>query len=139
MNNGINKGQLKNRRKKVKNIFAIFALLSFSLSLSSASAENSCHSGGTKWDGDTSSCDGQVCVQAYQLNPLTAVVTKTNGYGGKHECHEPRIVETQQDGWNTRVTKVCASFYARSPSGMSNKGKRGTVRCRLDVAHRDHQ
>ncbi len=124
-------------KKKSLFLFGLALVLYFGSTASAITAEEECHSGGTSWDGDTSSCHGEVCVTAYQLNPLTAVVTQTNGYGGKHDCDAPRIAETAQDGWNTRVIKMCAGFGARSPSGAGNAGKRGTVRCHLSVDHRD--
>ena len=77
-------------KKKSLFLFGLALVLYFGSTASAITAEEECHSGGTSWDGDTSSCHGEVCVTAYQLNPLTAVVTQTNGYGGKHDCDAPR-------------------------------------------------
>lgn len=118
--------------KKKLGALLISALLIPGLA-SAVEAEDQCHTAGTKWDGDPRSCSGQVCITAYRIQQSSATVVKTNGYGSKSECHQPFIVDTEEEngGRTTRITKMCANLFAKSPSGMNNAGERGTVRCKL--------
>lgn len=119
--------------KKIKPLIYTLLLIP-SLSFATVS-EADCHTKGTGWDGNPHSCSGEVCISAYRIGFSTADVVQTNAYGGGYRCDQPRIVSTEEEngGRTTRVTRVCSTFYAKSPPGMNNAGKRGTVRCQLSA------
>lgn len=123
-----------------KTMASLFLAACFPLTVFAVSAENECHTNGTSFSGDPRNCGGEVCVAAYRLQASSATVTKTNGFGAVSECYAPRIVNTEEEdeGRTTRVTRMCASFHARSPSGMTHINERGTVRCELSVKSWDN-
>lgn len=125
----------------MKKIIALMIpVLLASTNVGAVTAESECHTGGTRWDGKPKTCGGEVCITAYRIKHSSATIVKTNGYGDVHECHQPviRDVEEEDGGKTQRVTKMCASLNARSPSGSGNAGKRGTVRCKLSAEHWDN-
>lgn len=77
-----------------------------------------------------------MCIEAKQIKCPGDAVAKLSGFGSEHSCWEHYVENVEStDVCNSKVTKVCANFSARSSS--THLGCRGSEVCKISGESRD--